>query len=323
MATLASLLSVSPELEAFCGKCHPQLLAIGDVVEIARSSVRKAWSSENIDLKVGSEEEFPIDSAAAALAAEFEELAGQGWEQKYRVALLKPDKTQNLLVTLVPITYEMANGFHRALQARANGQNRGAIQLLRAQWLKRLAKPGRYTLPGIAVVHAIVLTADRKILVAQRSPNTNYAPLHWSASFEEQITTKDVERGSAVFGSAAARGFAEEFFAGSQLPLSQLPVLSVFLDVSILNIGFCVEVQVPWSFDEIVANWEKRPRDHWEAINLSFIPMSLEPIGRLLRGEVSGVGLGDAPMLHETSRYRLLVLALRHFAYDDLIRVLM
>jgi hypothetical protein len=75
-------------------------------------------------------------------------------------------------------------------------------------WLTEL--PLRPAFPNIAVVHVVVVTADRRVLLGQRSAKVHFHPSQWTASFEEGLALEDAAHGGAIFHAAALRGAAEE-----------------------------------------------------------------------------------------------------------------
>jgi hypothetical protein len=261
-----------------------------------------------------------LDPIAVSLLRPYQEkLAGMGWETKYRVARIDVVSDQGIVprVTLVPTTFEESTGFHRSLiDAVAKGDD--DVRTAKTGLAKQLMQPGDYHLPGVAVIHAIVVTNDNRLVLCQRSPNAGYHPSAWSVSFEEQINQSDFVPGSMALLAAARRGFQEEFAAGSATQEEHISVLGVFLEYSILNIGFCVQIEAPFSFAELKLQWEMQAKDGWEAVAMTGEPFTLENAIRLLRSEHYPAEEGRN-RFHATSKYRLLLATIKRFGMDALL----
>jgi 8-oxo-dGTP pyrophosphatase MutT (NUDIX family) len=159
-------------------------------------------------------------------------------------------------------------------------------------------------LPGLAVVHVITVTADGQVLMTQRSATVAYAPLHWSASFEEQVTDQDAAAGSAIFEETARRGLREEF--GIDVNPENVRLISVILQMDNLNLAPVVFIETKETLEEIRQIWSglPRPSHAWEAeaIDGEIVdPVKLEAFVRN--------NLWRQGKLHPTSSCRLAVLA--------------
>jgi hypothetical protein len=130
---------------------------------------------------------------------------------------------------------------------------------------------GEQLLPGIAVVHAIILTSDHHVIAALRSRATTYAPLHWSVSFEEQLNEKDFGCDQDAFTAAARRGFHEEF--GGEVSAANVIPLASVLQVDLLNLGMVMLVRPPMTAREIRDSWLSAASDGWEADDIQCIPL--------------------------------------------------
>jgi hypothetical protein len=130
--------------------------------------------------------------------------AGPNIEEKYRVSGIT-STVDGLQIQLSPITWHLGQSFHRAIMEQPG-------KFIRIAGRQPVPIPlGASRFPGLAVVHCIVVTADRQILLSQRSDTVAYDPLHWSASYEEQVTTEDFDGTDSVFQRCARRGLREEF----------------------------------------------------------------------------------------------------------------
>jgi hypothetical protein len=223
---------------------------------------------------------------------------GPDLEEKFRISgVTSADGVLN--VRLSPTTWQLGRSFHRSVLdeprtfMRINGRHPVPVPLGEAQ------------LPGLAVVHCIVLTSDRQILLSQRSNIVAYAPLHWSASYEEQVTTEDLQGSpESVFHRCAQRGFLEEF--GIDVPLSQIHLLSMLIQMDNLNLGAVMLIEIRDTLDEVRKRWltDPRPSHAWEAHALAGLEADPDLLRRLSRGEAIG-----AWAFHATLRLRLAIAA--------------
>lgn len=201
-------------------------------------------------------------------------------------------------VVLAPTTWRLGKSFHNAVR-----DDPGRFLRAGRSWLVPMPL-GPARLPGLAVVHGIVLTSDGRLLLAQRSETLAYAPLHWSISFEEQITEGDLRGGDRALHLAASRGLLEEF--GIAADPARIHLLSAVLEMDNLNLAAVVLIETAETLDGIRGRWssEPRPTHAWEARALDGIeadPVRLEALAR-------GADSSREP-LHPTSRMRCALLA--------------
>jgi hypothetical protein len=227
------------------------------------------------------------------------ENTGPDQEPKYRFTEIVRQSDHTLRIQLAPTTWTLGKGFHNTLQKNS----RRFLRRNDGSWIEPVPL-GPSMLPGLAVVHVMVLTADGMLLMVQRSPKVSYAPLHWSASFEEQVTACDFTRGGNGFVNAARRGFLEEF--GLQVPPGNISVLSAVLELDNLNLGLCLLLRPEATAENIRSHWlsEPRPTHHWEANAVD----SMEAHTDLLKQVASGKYSSHEPY-HPTSRIRCAILA--------------
>jgi len=314
-----STMGTDRDLTEFLRK-HPldDVYAIDGVVEILRGPLPPGWRPTSIQVELVRDEEYPLDPQATQLLTPYKnKLAGLGWETKHRVAALEPPSNRNpvLRVAFAPTTYEEGTGFHRSLvEATANGDD--SVLELRKQLVNQILRLGRYSVPGVAVVHTLVTTSDNILVLCQRSPHAGYHPSVWSLSFEEQVNQKDLVFGNAALSAASIRGFQEEFASGYGMIPDDASVLGVFLEYGILNIGFCVHIKASLSLAEIKSNWETRARDKWEAVKVVGEPFTLDNVIKLLRLNHYGETREQANRFHPTSKYRLMLAAISEFGSD-------
>lgn len=154
--------------------------------------------------------------------------AGPDIEPKFRICAVSWPSPDSLHIELAESRWSDGASFHRALRRLgddAAGYRDGALSDL-------LASRGH--LPGVASVHAIVITRDRMVLQSRRAADSAYAPGTWSASFEEQLTRADVvSTVDGVFETAARRGFREEF--GLPGTGGRVRTLAVIVEPELLN----------------------------------------------------------------------------------------
>jgi HEAT repeat protein len=218
--------------------------------------------------------------------------AGPGREPKYRmVSVARPDRTR-LAVTAARTTWEEGASFHCAMLRRAPVLRESADRILSA-WLGRTAN-----FPGIASVHCIVLTSDRKIVKAQRGANTLYSAGRWSVSFEEQITTVDFESLTYDPATAAAlRGFGEEFHLSPESCRAQ--VVSAVIEFPITNLSLIVVIETDEISHAFRSNTRSADIATQEIAEVDFIDATPDQ----LLAEI------ERPNLHPTSAIRVRVLS--------------
>ena len=312
-------IGIAPELMEFLKKHYfDDVFAIDGLVEILRAPLPPGWTPATTQIDLASSDEFPLDPQVVQLLTPHKDkLAGQGWETKYRVVALEQphNSTPKLKIAFAPTTYEEGAGFHRSLRAAVAQRDAFALGL-RERLAKQLAQPGSYSVAGIAVVHVIVITADDRLVLCQRSPHAGYHPLCWSISYEEQINQQDTAFGNAALSMAAVRGFQEEFSCDRIVAPDNACTLGVFLEYGILNIGFCVHIESPIPFDELYTNWNSQAKDTWENVDVMGVPFTLRNVARLLQSPHLEEIDGRIGNFHPTSKYRLLLAALHRFGSD-------
>jgi len=255
--------------------------------------------------RVVPEADVPVDASVREFLDRVgEQSTGRGLEKKYRVTRLQRRADGAMAADVAETSWELGAGFHMALR---NPRNHASPPLALWRWVEE-ALAGRPRLPGIAVVHGLLLTSDHKLLLAERSHRrVTYAPGHWSASFEEQITQSDFAVGDEAADWASRRGVREEF--GLELPTRReaVQVISALFELDSLNLGIVALVRPGVEAAAIEARWraEPRPTHAWEAEQIRFIEASPELLRAASRGQAD-----DLPQpLHPTSRLRMAMLA--------------
>lgn len=238
----------------------------------------------------------PVDSAIAAVLRQMDQAdVGKNREPKYRFTQLSRIRDSGALqARLATSTWTDGQRFHQAALSEPLSMSRSAA----GSWAVP-APLGTILVPGIVSVHVVVLTNDGQLLMAQRPHDATYAPGHWSASFEEQLTATDFAGEADCFATAACRGFLEEF--GCAASPAQATVLTAIFEIDIMNLAVIVALRPDIGIEQIRNNWETepRPRDFKEVIGISALP-----------GEPSSLNLMAAgndqrfSPLHPTSRIR-------------------
>lgn len=230
-----------------------------------------------------------IDAVIQARTEELSLPTGPDLETKYRFTALTCTR-DCLAVTLAPATWTSGRKFHAALQRDPSW----ASKLPDGSWMRPV--PFADTrLPGIAVVHAIIVTSDDQVIAAQRSSKVTYAPLHWSVSFEEQLNQDDMGLDEDAFTAAARRGFNEEF--GADIPARDVIPLATVLQIDLMNLGLVMLLRSPMTEEETSDSWRSTAMDGWEAKELRGLPLDN------LATHIARLGL-----LHPTSELRGLAL---------------
>ncbi|HEV2961567.1 MAG TPA: TIR domain-containing protein [Candidatus Angelobacter sp.] len=278
----------------------PCWLMLGEAAEVVNPPGPKSVSAI---FKVVGEETAPIAPEALALISNANlSSVGPAREKKYRMTAFKRTNGGDLCIEVTETNWSIGAGFHRALLTLDPAKATNA----RESWIEPLLCQTMH-LPGLIAVHVIVLTSDRKVLLAQRSSKVFYAPGHWSASFEEQISEKDMLENQDTAANAARRGFAEEFGLSTPPQPQAVQTISVLAELNTLNLSIVVLLQPGITYHLIRQAWKSEPRpvDHHEAQELAAIDASVETLKT-----AAEVGLSSMPApLHPSSRLRLAMLA--------------
>ncbi len=270
--------------------CPPSALVAGLAAEVAlgapvdgRTRCRLAEREPELD-----------EHAAAFLAAAGPQATGPGLEPKLRVLSFSRAADGGLDVELVPTTWELGRGFHMALLARDNVPTQAPVLL-------DAALRGRPLAPGLAAVHGVVLTRDRKLVLMRRSANVLYRPSHWAATFEEQMVADDALEPDMI-ARATLRGVQEEL--GVPRALARTRFLLPLIETETLNVAFLSRVDVAFDSRELAA-LARSASDAHDADRLVFLDADADA----LRAMAAREGAPEHTPLHPTSALRLLALA--------------
>lgn len=120
---------------------------------------------------------------------------------------------------------------------------------------------GTISFPHSLCMHAIICTADDKVLLTKRSKKVSYYPGAWSCSLEEQITPDDLFGKDSVVLSWARRMLDEELgLQPNELNPDNLRVMSVFLESDIMNISLCAHISLNLDSEELNHRLRLLPR---------------------------------------------------------------
>jgi hypothetical protein len=244
-----------------------------DLIRIATTDARwlvtpgslEASGPLDVPIRVIVQDGPPVDAFIEAQLALLSFATGPDLETKYRFTALRHGKDA-LTVTLAPTTWTSSVKFHAALQR----DPAWASKLPDGRWIMPVPFGGQL-LPGIAVVHAIVMTSDGQVIAARRNAKMRYAPEHWSVSFEEQLNEKDFGRSQDPFTAAAQRGFHEEF--GAEVTTGEVVPLATLMEVGLVNLGVVMLVLPALTASEIRDSWRSGAKDSWEADQVCGLPV--------------------------------------------------
>ena len=172
-------------------------------------------------------------------------------------------------------------------------------------------------LPNLATVTPVIVTSDNRLLATKRSARVYYYPSHWEISISEQMNPeRPSDRDRFVFG-AIERAVEEE--VGS-LEMSDVRVLGIYREASVLNVNFAALVKLSASEDG-VRQTMRRAADAEEHSTIEFRDWNPENSTSLLLNpcyeavqsrELSGP-------LHPSSRMRLLLAMLADFPIETVL----
>ena len=232
-------------------------LATTDARWLVTPGALEASSPLDVPIRVIVQDGPPVDPFIEAQVARLNFATGPDLETKYRFTALQHGKDA-LTVALAPTTWTSSRKFHAALQR----DPAWASKLPDGRWITPVPF-GDQLLPGIAAVHAIIMTRDGQVIAARRNARMRYAPGHWSVSFEEQVNEQDFGRSQDAFTAAAQRGFHEEF--GAEVATGEVVPLATLMEIGVANLGVVMLVLPALTASEIRDSWRSFAKDGWEA----------------------------------------------------------
>jgi len=193
---------------------------------------------------------------------------------------------------------EEAGAYDRALERHVEG-----IALVHGGLEALLS--GAELLPGLGVVHALIVTADGQVVETRRALDADYYPGAWSVSFEEQIQGEDLQDENPIL-ACLRRGIREEF--GLEVARDQVEarLVSLFLEWPILNLGAAVVATTTVAGE----HWMSTPGDG-ELADRRVVPIQ-HRIASLGGTPWGGVHLGGEDDWHPTSALRVALLRSTH-----------
>ena len=178
------------------------------------------------------------------------------WEPKFRVVDLSHTDDE-LTLEIQETTWSLAQWFHEQLRTDPSSyvlSTDGG----QAKWINPLPL-GNDLLPGILVIHGIVLTQDNFVLISKRSASSHYAPGSWSLSFEEQVTATDLSKREPALIAATLRGLKDEFYLPEENAL--VVPITIILEIALLNLALVTLTRLPLSEKECRERWNSRNRE--------------------------------------------------------------
>jgi isopentenyldiphosphate isomerase len=151
----------------------------------------------------------------------------------------------------------------------------------------------------------IVVTQDDKVLLTKRSKKVEFYPETWSCSVEEQLSTDDfLPTEQSPIMNWARRCLKEELgLGGEEYDVSNLRVLSVFLESDVLGVDLCAHAVLNIHSSELNKILQALPRTDYEFTEWTFASHE-ELMGELFQPRRE---------YHPTSGYRILMGLLRRY----------
>lgn len=288
------------------------LLLIGIAAEVLPGLRPPSGRRAQAALNVVAPAESPLEPDALAIVTQQDIIeAGPPIETKYRFVALARPRDDLLSAELVEIGWGRAKGFHTAMLRDGERVPPDVLEAVLAEIFR-----GAPRVPGVAVVHAVVVTSDDKVIFQRRSESAGYAPGHWSATFEEQITTSDFVRAENAAVVATRRGFEEEFHTNIWNSEHTVDVVGVLMQMDTLNIGLVTVAKLTLPYEVILRNSarttsdpQERSLDVDQQIRLQDTATAIDAIDVAdVRRDPSGYKVARLFPLHPTSAIRLVML---------------
>ena len=134
------------------------------------------------------------------------QLSESNWRipRKLHVSIIKG-------VEIVPVIRRAELGVDNTAAQHDHAVARHVSTIARCHRLFERFMQGNAPHPHILCLHALILSADHKIIRARRSKKADYYPGHWTTTFEEQLKQEDLLIDSNLVRRVAIRGISEEF----------------------------------------------------------------------------------------------------------------
>jgi hypothetical protein len=192
---------------------------------------------------------------------------------------------------------------HEPTRVLESGRKMSIVEKYGPRTIKLLQTPGNnVALPTIINIQCAVITNDQYIILMKRSPTVGFVPGHWSASFEETMTTEDPD-----FHTAALRGYEEEFGEMAAKNITDFKILSLNFEYHSLAVTLGCVLRTNDTCDQVRSSW-LLARDKHEASKIEFIPFGL--------GETTWSLFEQKRLWHPSSRKRLIEALFNGFGID-------
>jgi hypothetical protein len=161
----------------------------------------------------------------------------------------------------------------RYVAVRFYQRNRAILEEVRARHIARVIETGEITFPHKFCLHAVIATADGRLLLTRRSDKVDYHPQTWSCSVEEQLSPDDVRHPDTnIVLRWTHRMLTEELGLDAEdRSRSQARYLAVFLETDILNCTLAALVTLDMSSTRLDAIIRSRPRQDYEYQDWTFL----------------------------------------------------
>lgn len=172
---------------------------------------------------------------------------------------------------------------------------------------------GTSLIPAPISIQCIVITADNRLILMQRSLSVAFYPNHWSASFEETMNAPSkgtegnpVQKGETDFFSGAIRGLEEEFALTGEA-IEDIKVLSLNVEYLTLSVDVITLIKLNLAAEEIKQRWLLKARHREEASQFATISTDLASVVEKLMSRT---------LWHPTSRMRLIQFLFHSYGID-------
>ena len=214
----------------------------------------------------------------------------------------------------------------REVRALHEGLSDVGLKSVLPEFLTVLFNRNLSLIPNICSVHAILETADGKLVISQRSQSLHYHPLCWTVSFEEGLARTDLELGDAAIHHAAARGVTEEFLLSDVVSANNFVLLSVVLEHGIFNPAIVAFGTIPYSSDDLLDARCGLPNEQaeTESARIEFVPLELDALASVTVDQKVRLPPGTTTLgkWHPTARYRLVAAMVYRFGVEETLRAL-
>jgi len=178
----------------------------------------------------------------------------------------------------------------------------------RNEYLSEAIQENNIAFPNSLCMHALVITQDDRILITKRSSKVDYSKNTWSVSIEEQLSADDLRPGTTgTVKRWAQRCLLEELGVNEMdYDYRNLLLLSVFLEVDIMNCAVVAALRLNLTSQELDAIIKSFPRADYEFTEWRFLTY------QELAEELKTLTL----LHHPSSGYRILLALINRFGAE-------